>query len=92
MRWLAELAEHHPELALDSEDDRARLVVLERQALHEQLAAIHSFLNLSMLAVLKVVRAEGAITSTTDVHALASRLAGQAYSTVSALLLDEPTT
>ncbi len=71
--WLAQLLEAHPELALDSEEDRARLCDLIEAAFPRH--ALVDALRGSMLAVCKVRRARGEIVSTVDVHAMADELA-----------------
>ncbi len=84
MTWLAKLLEHHPELAMDSAEDRDRLVALVEDAFpREQLVEI---LAGSLLAVLTVAQQRGTVTSTSDVRVLAKTCARNAALSAEAVL------
>lgn len=85
MTWLDQLLAEHPEITLDSDEDRTRFAVHFTSAYPVDVLTANMLGSLT--AVLRVARTDGAIVSTADIHDLASRLARNAVQTTIAVVL-----
>lgn len=88
MRWLLELLEQHPELALDDAGDRERAVAILGEAIAAHLAAGRTLVAVGIKAYLKLQRRRGAIVSTSDIEKMSRDLAELVIATLEVLLLE----
>lgn len=85
MTWLDKFLAEHPEVALDSYEDRLRLAVHFTGAY--PVDVLTATILASLTAVLRVARTESVVTSTADIHDLASKLTRNAVQTTIAIVL-----